>query len=99
MELLSPEFLGGAGVTVGGIGLGVFIKFVFDLGGLKKSVEHFLTEMTITMKRSRTHQDREEEHHKRVETLGKKIEAHLKPAPRVITSDHTPVRGVELPSG
>lgn len=104
MELLSPEFLGGAGVTIGGIGIGVLLVFVFQLGGIKKSFDDFLKEVKTTMTRNREHQDREEEHHKRVdkhhedlEELAEKIEGHLRPAlsPRPVTGDHTPVHGID----
>lgn len=98
-SLLTPEALGGAGVGVGGIALVFFIRFVFQLGGFKVSVDELVAELKKTLRRQRDHLDREEKHHKRIEDLLEKIESHARPGvPRPMGVEHTPIRGIEATS-
>ena len=97
MDLLTPEALGGAGVTIGGIGLIAFVRFVFQLGGLSKAISKFLDNVTSTLDRQREHFEKEERHHERVEATLTSIDVALRAGnPRPVSGEHTPVRGVEV---
>ena len=92
MELLTPEALGGAGVTIGGIGLIVFIRFVFGLGGVSEIFRTTLKEVNKTMQAHRKHIDDEEKHHAAELDLLGRIETNTRVGhPRPISADHTPV--------
>jgi hypothetical protein len=95
MDLLSPEALGGAGVTVGGIGLVVFTRFVFQLGTIVQKLEKFLENINKTLERQIKHYEHEEKHQAVIEASNKEqvdlLRRVLIPHPRPITGDHTPV--------
>ena len=67
MELLSPEALGGAGVTIGGVGVLFFVNFVYRLGGMTKKVEEFLDNINKTLERQVKHFNDEEVHQQKLE--------------------------------
>lgn len=92
MELLSPETTGTVGVTIGGIGLLFFIRFVFQLGRMGQAFISTLDEVKKTMKAHRDHVKTEEKHHDRVGDLLGRIEVNTRIAnPRPVSGDHTPV--------
>ncbi len=97
MDLLTPEALGGAGVTIGGIGLVVFIRFVFGLGGVAEMFRSTLKEINKTLTAHRKHIADEEKHHVvEIDLLGR-IETNTRAGlPRPVSAEHTPVRGVEV---
>jgi hypothetical protein len=104
MDFLTPEVLGSAGVGVGTIAVGVFIRFVYRLGGilggLQRSLDEFLRDHSTTQERHRLHYDREEAHQDRQRQHFVQEEAHqvrvekllARPAPRSVTGDTTPIQ-------
>ncbi len=67
MELLSPEALGGAGVTIGGVGVLFFVNFVYRLGGMIQKLEKFLDNINTTLERQVIHYGAEEKHQAKLE--------------------------------
>ena len=98
MDLLSSEALAGAGVSVGGLGLAVFTRFVFQMGAIKSSVDKFLATLTATLeahnqhvKDAKSHQGVMEATQKEQVDIMMRLERSLSSAPRAVTGDHTPV--------
>lgn len=94
MDLISPDALGGAGLTLGGVLVVAFVRMVYQLGHLLRGFDDFLDELKKTMAAEQKHYKDEEKHQEQVEDLLKRIEVHLRP--RTVSGDHTPVQGIPL---
>ncbi len=99
MELLSPEAIDHVGITIGGIGLVVFIRAVYAVGRMGQAFISTMDEIKKTMKSHRDHIKTEDKHHERVADLLGRIEVNGRVGqPRPVSGDHTPIP-VSVPPG
>lgn len=97
MDLFSPEAMGGAGVTMGGVLLVTFIRLAVKVSKFFDHLSDWLKSHKRYMESTAKHYEREESHQGRVEQVLFSIDANIRGAPRPTTGEHTPVGGIPVP--
>jgi hypothetical protein len=97
MDLLSPESLGGAGVSLGAVALYAFIRAAGKISVLADKIGGAFEKMDKLIDAQATHLKEEKRHHAVLEASNKEQVEVLhrlergNSVPRPITGEHTPV--------